>query len=103
MTVVEGETAFFPCEYSGTATLPSWMINGEPLAHTSPHKDYRYNRSGLIIPQVTAQMNGVSVFCFFELGLKLFRSKTGYLSVVDNIIMTGKTNNPLQGGYLNHY
>ncbi|CAI8041660.1 hypothetical protein GBAR_LOCUS23133 [Geodia barretti] len=87
VTVMEREIAYFPCEYRGARDLPSWRINGSRYAYTSVPYGYRSNSSGLVIPQVTRQMNGVSVSCVLSLDTEVFRSKTGYIIIVDNNII----------------
>lgn len=92
VTVVEGENAYFPCEYTGTRILPSWTIDGRRYAHSSSLRDFRYNSSGLIVLHVTLDMNGVSVSCSFFFGSELIQSKTGYIIVVQPNVAGKKEN-----------
>ena len=85
VTVTEGETAYFPCEYRGTNVAPSWRIGGLRYASTSLPRGYRENLTGLVVPHVTQEMNGISISCYFQLGTKVTQSSTGYIIIAESV------------------
>ena len=60
--VYEGNNAFFECEYNGTRSRPSWLINGEAISLPQRH---RATERGLNITNVDKAMNNWTYACFF--------------------------------------
>lgn len=87
VTVYVGGSAFFPCTYTGTSTLPLWRIGGTVHDRLSIPPRHSFSSSGLTIHDCKIADNGVSYMCFFEvisrdLALSEVQSDAGFLHVV---------------------
>lgn len=81
MTIFEGESGYFACEYSGIGALPTWRISSETYGSISLPSGYNFNGTGVIVSHVTGEMNGISISCFFPLTDGVIESSTGYIIV----------------------
>ena len=81
--VKEEETAFFPCMYTGTTSLPKWQINNRRYSASALPPLHFYNGSGLLIVSVSSSMNMNQYTYLFENTVPLF-SNTAHLFVVQS-------------------
>ena len=69
-TVVSiGSSAFFPCTYSGTRTVPHWKVNNTRYTESALPSGLMYNGTGLIVHNVDLSMNATKYKCCFEIHL----------------------------------
>ena len=85
---VIGNSAFFPCTYTGTRGVPHWSVN-----QTDSYPDgalpskHIYNGTGLIVRNVDMSMNATSYKCCFEVevhpgAIEEICSSTGMLIII---------------------
>ena len=96
VTVYVGGSAFFPCTYAGTRSLPLWRIGGLDYDRLSVPPRHSFSSSGLTIHDCQIADNGVSYMCFFEvissqLVLSEVQSDVGFLHVVQQTDTASKS------------
>ena len=85
VTVVEGGSSYFPCEYTTVTVAPVWVINGITRTSSNLPLNHYYNGSGLVILNVNVQLNGSCYSCivyyFTGMNIETLRSRKGCLTV----------------------
>lgn len=98
VTVLLGQSTFFPCNYSGSLVRPLWIINDNTYSSNAlPDYNHLYNSSGLIVKHVNTTMNLWTYSCllyYFDSVTGSFlssQSDIGVLFVITDLSSTNKT------------
>lgn len=84
--VIEGQDAFFPCEYNGTDYYVKWKIKGKIESTARLPRNHRPNATGLIV-RVDTSVNQSTYSCIIRIAsvegeITEFESNTAILTVV---------------------
>ena len=66
VTVNEGDSAMFPCWYTGTNTVPFWYIGGFAYTRRNLPSRHYYSNKTLFVDDVQVSDNGTEYQCSFS-------------------------------------
>ena len=104
MTVLEGNSVRFECDFEGSDLTPSWIINNSVYYHTNLPLIYSFDEQdfSLIIKNVSLDLSGTSFECI--VGRR--KSAKGVLIVLRSQVNSSHPETPSEGkftAYNNYY